>query len=255
MFWLLKFFIKTIIRLKVIAISVAAGMAIAYGLQLREQSRTWGVASGDADLGLPGDDLVSEPDYVDTRSLGIDAAAGDVWPWIAQLGYGRGGWYSYAPLDRPWSPGGGSPGKSADSILPEYQDLSVGDIVPAHRSGGFEAKVVEAGKALVLYLDDTMVREQLQESIAEHAEGDEEASEAASQMDKMPAFRLSWAFVLEPEGSGSSRLTERFRMHIDLTDQQRMGLPFMGLGVFALMRSQMLGIKQRVETSGESLAA
>jgi len=255
MFWLLKFFIKTIIRLQIIAVSVAAGMAIAYGLQLREQSRSWGVASGDAANELAGDDLVADPDHVDTRSLSIDAAAGDVWPWIAQLGYGRGGWYSYAPIDRPWSPGGGSPGSSADSILPEYQDLDVGDIVPTHRSGGFEAKVVEADEALVLYLDDTMVREQLQQSVAEHAEGDEETSEAVSRMENMPAFRLSWAFILEPEGGGSTRLIERFRVHMDLTDQQRMGLPFMGLGVFALMRSQMLGIKQRVETSGESLAA
>ena len=53
---------------------------------------------------------------IDTRSLVIDAPPAAVWPWLVQLGYGRGGWYSYDRMDMA--------GRSADRILPEFQDLA-----------------------------------------------------------------------------------------------------------------------------------
>ena len=63
----------------------------------------------------------------------------------------------------------------------------------------------------------------------------------------MPPFRLSWAFTLVPEDGGNTRLIERVRLDIDLKDAQRRGLPMAGLGLFALLRSQMEGIKRRAE--------
>jgi hypothetical protein len=247
-FWLLTFLVKTVFKLKIVILSVAAGIAIAFGLQAREQSRSWGLLPGDADRALPGDDLVAKPDHIETRSLIIEARPAEVWPWLVQMGYGRGGWYSYAQLDRPWSPPGRSAGRSADTVLEELQDLAVGDMVPTHPGGGFEARVVETDAALVLYLDDTMVREQAQALVDE---GTVTAAESVVDRD-MPTFRLSWAFVLQEESGGRSRLIERFRLHVDLSAPQRRGLPVLGLGVFALMRTQMLGIKRRVERQGQA---
>ncbi len=248
MLWMLTFLVKVIFRLKVVIVSMAAGVAVAYGLQAREQSRSWGLLPGDADRALPGDDLVAQPHVVETRGLIIEAPPAEVWPWLVQMGYGRGGWYSYAQLDRPWSPPGRSVAPSADTILPEFQGLAVGDTVPTHPGGGFAARVVEADRALVLYLDDSMVREQAQALVAE---GTVKAAESVVDRD-MPAFRLSWAFVLDAESGGRSRLVERFRLQVDLSAGQRRGLRVLALGVFALMRSQMLGIKRRAERPGQA---
>ncbi len=55
----------------------------------------WGVTDGERDLGLPGDELIANPDLIATRAITIRASVDEVWPWIAQLGQGRGGFYSY----------------------------------------------------------------------------------------------------------------------------------------------------------------
>lgn len=49
---------------------------------------------------LPGDDLVPRPLWEATRAVTIDATPLEVWPWVAQMGYGRGGWYGWNPLER-----------------------------------------------------------------------------------------------------------------------------------------------------------
>ena len=162
MFRLVWFVFGVIFRLKVVLLSMAAGAAVAGGLHARGQSRSWGLLPGDAERSCPATISWSGPELVETRSLIIAAAPAQVWPWLVQMGFERGGWYSFAPLDRAWSPGGGAPRHSAETILPQFQDLAVGDIVPTHPGGGFVASVVEPGAALVLYLDDVMVREQAQ---------------------------------------------------------------------------------------------
>lgn len=256
MFWLFKFSLKWIIRIKILALAVATGMAIAYGLQLREDYRKWGLADADAERALAGDDLVEAPDLVETRRIDIDAPPSQVWPWLVQLGYGRGGWYGIGQLERPWAPSGGPASSSADVILDEHQDLAEGDMVPTHDHGGFVARVVEPDAALVLYLDNGMFGEQMQEIVADRVQDDEaadEASEAVSDM-AMPPFAISWAFVLEDAPGGRTRLVERLRLRIeDITDAQRKGTPLLSTGIFVQMRSQMLGIKSRVEAlSGEA---
>ena len=191
MFRLVWFVFRVIFRLKVVLLSMAAGAAIASGLHVREQSRSWGLLPGDAERELPGDDLVVGPEIVETRSLVIAAAPAQVWPWLVQMGFERGGWYSFAPLDRAWSPGGGAPRHSAEAILPQFQDLAVGDIVPTHPGGGFVASVVEPGAALVLYLDDVMVREQ--------------ASGQAERPVRWPTARASATWTCRPsESAGPS---------------------------------------------------
>lgn len=250
--WPVRFAFKLVFRLKLVVFSVLAGMAAAFYLQLRQEQQTWGVVPRDAEKLLAGDDLIANPDIVETRSLSVDAAPSAVWPWLVQMGYGRGGWYSYDKLDMK--------GSSADTILPQFQDLAAGDIMPTHPGGGFMAKVVDPHKALVLYLDHELVRSQIEASVAEHGEA------ALADVDEdmpgglqfagalggrtMPEFHASWSFILEPEAGGTrTRLIERFRVRTaDAGLPQKLGLPVMGLGVFAMTRKHMLGVKERVES-------
>ena len=77
-------------------IGTAAGITI--GRTVRWW-RTWGFDPIEAAKALPGDDLVPTPTAIDTRGITIDAPPDAVWPWLVQMGYGRGGWYSYDQLD------------------------------------------------------------------------------------------------------------------------------------------------------------
>ena len=105
-----------LVRLLPIALSVLVGMALVFFVKLRQRAADVGCVPGDANRPLAGDDLIPDAGIVDTRSLVIDAPPSAVWPWLVQLGFGRGGWYSYDRLDMS--------GSSADRILPEFQDLA-----------------------------------------------------------------------------------------------------------------------------------
>ena len=245
MLGLLGFLFRLLIRLKVIVISVIVGAAIAFGLTARQESRTWGLDPGDVSRRLPGDDLVDDPDRVETRSLVIEALPATLWPLLTRLGYGRAGWYSYPILDRAWrqfGPTSWSPAKAAGSGT---EVLAEGDIVPTDPDGGFVARVVDPEHALVLYLDEAVIRDRL---ASQAAEGSSQARKMLDDVDDMPAFAISWAFVLEPEPGGRTRLVERVRLSMDVSRGQKRALPIMGLGLFAFMRRQMLGIKRRAES-------
>jgi hypothetical protein len=70
-----------------------------------------------------------------------------IWPWLVQIGYQRGGLYSYDWLDRLF---GYLDRPSATRILPEFQNLAVGDTIPMGQGPSWPVAVVEPGRALVL---------------------------------------------------------------------------------------------------------
>ena len=74
---------------------------------------------------MPGDELVAHPDVRAARGITVDAPPDEVWPWIAQIGQGRGGLYAYDGLENPL----GMDLHSADRVLPKHQDVRVGDVV------------------------------------------------------------------------------------------------------------------------------
>ena len=249
MFRLVRFVFKTIFLIKLMSLAFGAGMGAAFLFQLRQQYKSWGLVDGVNERGVRGDDLVAEPELVETRAIDIDVPPDRVWPWIAQLGYGRGGWYSYPLLDRPWNPEGGPQSESAEEILSEYQELAEGDLVPTHPQGGFEARLVEPDEALVLYLDDVMFREQMGELAADVTDAVEEKGgsvELDIDMD-MPPYQVSWAFELQELPGERTRLVERLRAHIEASDKQWKAKPALTMGVFVLLRSQLQGIKRRAE--------
>jgi hypothetical protein len=102
-----------------------AGLAVGYaGLQWL--GRSYGSTREEQDRPLPGDYCTPKPMAVTTHAITIDAPPERVWPWLVQMGWGRGGWYTARWVDRALFP---KNGPSADRIVPELQDLKVGDAV------------------------------------------------------------------------------------------------------------------------------
>jgi len=84
----------------------------------------WGATGEEASTPLPGDDLVQAA-YTTTRAITVCASAESIWPWLAQLGPGRAGFYTYDRLEQIV----GAAIRSADRVMPELQQLAVGDAV------------------------------------------------------------------------------------------------------------------------------
>jgi hypothetical protein len=88
---------------------------------------TWGTTRAERAMVLPGDELVPDARYRVDHGITIRAPADSVWPWLVQLGQDRGGFYSYAWLERLI----GDDIRNADRIHPEWQHLKQGDLVRA----------------------------------------------------------------------------------------------------------------------------
>jgi hypothetical protein len=98
-----------------------AGVVIgAYLLVVGPWQRRWGATEGEIRRALPGDGLLRPDAPCTTRAITIDAMPEDVFPWLLQLGYGRGGWYSYDWIDNDGK-------RSVEQIVPALQGLAVGD--------------------------------------------------------------------------------------------------------------------------------
>jgi hypothetical protein len=98
---------------------------------------------------LPVDGLVSKPIFTSTHAITIDAPPEQVWPWIAQMGAGRAGWYSWDAIDN-----GGAPSRTR--IVPELQSIARGDIMPAvpGAKDAFVVAAVDPPRDLVLTVPD-----------------------------------------------------------------------------------------------------
>ena len=142
----------------------------------------WGATDDEVAAALPGDDLVDHPDLVATRAVTVAAPPERVWPWVVQMGQGRGGLYSYDALENLV----GCAMHSADRVLPEFQQLAVGDSFRLHPEVGLQVALVEPGHDLVL-------------------SGGVPMGEAA------PPYDFSWAFVLRGTAGGPTRLLVRER--------------------------------------------
>jgi hypothetical protein len=154
--------------------------AIAAAVIVRKRLFRWGATDDEVGLVLPGDDLILAADLVATRAVTIRAAPSDVWPWIAQLGQGRGGFYSYDFLENLV----GCDIDSADRIVPAWQDIDVGDEVRLAREVALTVARVEPNYALVL--------------------------QGGIPMGSVP-YAFTWAFVLRGTNDGSTRLVVRER--------------------------------------------
>jgi len=124
-----------------VAIGLAGLLLLVYRTVGRPWHARWGATGGEVARALPGDELLPDAN-VTTRAITIDARPEEVWPWLVQLGYGRGGWYSYDWIDNDGRP-------SASRIVPELQRLEPGDQILMAPGMGPRVRAVEPNRYLL----------------------------------------------------------------------------------------------------------
>jgi hypothetical protein len=121
-------------------------VAIACSPPARHWYLTYGATGEEAGGALPGDDLMPDPDLLSTRAVTIEAAPSSVWPWLVQMGSGRGGAYTYDWIENLF----GLNMHSADEIRPELQHLATGDVLPLGPDGrGMRVEIFDPERTLV----------------------------------------------------------------------------------------------------------
>jgi proline iminopeptidase len=103
-------------------LGLAAGAVGAYVLAIRPRLLRWGATGEEVKWTYPGTELVPGGTRSATMAVTIDAAPERVWPWLAQMGYGRAGWYSWDHLDNLGQ-------SSAWCLHPEWQEIHLGDFL------------------------------------------------------------------------------------------------------------------------------
>ena len=208
---------STVARRVVLVAFAAAAAGVAYRAGRRVQLR-FGAAPEEEHGTLPGDDLVPDADLVATRAITIDAPPAAVWPWIAQIGQGRGGFYSYDVLENL----AGCEIHSSDHVVSAWQDVAVGDMVRLHPQLGLPVAVVTPHEALVLH-------------------------GAAPVDDDGPVpFDFVWAFALRSLPGGRTRLVVRERYAYRTSWAGRMVEPVSWLS-FLMTERMLRGIRDRAE--------
>ena len=125
----------------------AAGAVTAYVCGIRPWHLGWGATDEELNTPLIGDELVPHPKLKATHAITINAPAADVWPWLVQMGQNRAGFYSYTGLENLV----GCHMRNADEIVPEWQNLKVGDKVWLHpEAPPVEVAAIEPERAIVL---------------------------------------------------------------------------------------------------------
>jgi hypothetical protein len=218
-----------LIALGGLAAAVAAG-ASAYWFVARPWHLRWGATDDELARSLPGDDLVPQPKLSSTHAVTIAATPAEVWPWLVQLGQGRGGFYSYDWIENAM----GLDIHTANRILPECQDLVVGDLIPLAPDGfGVPVAMLEPERALVLH-GDTRIP----------------GGQGMPPLKPGEFMAVSWGFHLFGQPDGTTRLVERW--HADYTPTATNAVFYRALlepGAFLMQRKMLLGIKARAEAA------
>lgn len=204
---------------RVARVAAAVTALVVVKVALRDRMLRWGSTPAERHRTLPGDERITDVAVCSTRAISIDAPPERVWPWIAQLGQGRGGFYSYDALENLL----GLDIHSADEIVAEWQDLQVGDEVHLAEPVALEVVQVDPGRALVL-------------------DGAVPVGEAAA----AAPYSFTWAFVLEHGADGGTRLVVRERYGYERWWAFLVVEP-VGVASFVMSRRMLHGIKARAE--------
>ena len=86
------------VRCSVLALTLTAVVCAFFAI-VRPWNLQWGASDSEARVALPGDEIIPRATQQETRGITIDAGADVVWPWLAQLGQDRGGFYSFDLLE------------------------------------------------------------------------------------------------------------------------------------------------------------
>jgi len=194
----------------IVAAVVVLAAVVFFGFYRPRQLR-WGATPEELARSMPGDEIVHHPVFNATRAITVNAWPEDIWPWIVQIGFYRGGWYTYDLLDNPGR-------RSAERIVPELQHMEVGDLVPfgPGNSAGIWVKELVPNRSMVWWnkKDD----------------------------------RTTWVWSLDPLPDGKTRLVTRVRAPVSWAQPlSAVWLVMLELADFPMMRKCLLGIKRRAE--------
>jgi hypothetical protein len=198
---------RTLVRLLIAGLVFLCLFVLLVWFVYRPWALTWGSTDAEIARSMPGDEVLEQPTFNATRAVTIEATPEEIWPWIVQIGYRRAGFYSYDSLDNDGIP-------SSERILPEYQDLEIGDLIPLTNSANVRVTELEPPKSMVLVF---------------------EVSGTWS--------NATWVWGLYPEDDSHTRLVTRLRANAKRTRSRIL----LDLGEIIMMRKCMLGIKRRAE--------
>ena len=189
------------------------GLALFYWFPIRTWFSRWGTTPDDLSRRMAGDEVITRPTHTATHAVTVNAPPEHIWPWLLQMGYQRGGLYSYDWLDRLF---GFLDSPSADRILPEFQQLAVGDSILLGPREELTVTNLEPNRALVLNYQ---------------AHG----------------MEWVWQFGLYPLDEGQTRLVSRGAERYKETPIARLGMLVMEPAAFIMTRRMLLGLKKRAE--------
>lgn len=184
----------------------------AYPVVFRRWCLSWGATRSEVERFLPGDELLPMPDMLSTRAITIHAPPAAIWPWLVQMGSGRGGAYSYDWIENLF----GLDMHSAREILPQFQEVEQGDLLPVGREGpDLRVAVLDRERTFTLESED---------------------------------HTWVWIFALFPT-AGGTRLISRNRIRAPrLTMAGRLAnMMVMEPGSLIMERKMLVGIKARAE--------
>jgi hypothetical protein len=187
--------------------------SLLYWFPIRRWMNRWGATSSDVACQMAGDNLLVDPTYSGTMAVLVNAKPEHIWPWLVQIGYRRGGLYSYDWLDRLF---GYLDRPSATRILPEFQHLAVGDHIPLGRGPSWPVAVLEPNRTLVL------------------------------DMRNLGGLDWVWQFGLYPIDETRTRLISRSRVRAQAVWAQLLTHAIEPAG-FLMTRRMLLGLKERAE--------
>jgi hypothetical protein len=180
----------------------------------------WGATDAEIARALPGDDRLPHPNVAWTNAIDIGAPPAQVWPWVAQLGDTRGGFYSFTFIENRVGALTGASDyavvyRNADRIVPEWQHPAVGD---ALIQGTLNIRAVQPGAWLLA--------ESTQPEI----------------------FGWTWLWQLEPtDGGAHTRLINRMRIQAPSAAANPVASFMMDIGGFVMQQRMLQGIRLRAE--------
>ncbi len=193
-----------------LALPLLALPVLAAAPRIRRWHLHWGATDAEVNATMPGDEQVPAPDFIATRAITIDAHPKAVWPWLMQVGVGRAGFYSYDLLDNHGQP-------SAEEILPEWQDVHVGDIAaPMVLNPTPDMRFIVNGLDVAHWV--VWVKP-----------------------------NSSWAWTLTPLPMGGTRLVTRLKQEYPPGISGVATAALLEFADFPMMRRMLLGIRRRAE--------
>jgi hypothetical protein len=196
--------------------------------------QTYGSSSLERQARMPGDGIVSKAQFVITHGITINAPPEIVWPWLVQMGWHRGGWYTARWVDKLLFPTNRA---SADHVVEKFQDLQVGDFIPdgaPESECGFVVEQLEPLRLLVLHSRSHLPLEWRRSGRA--------------------SVDWTWVFNVVPlDSGGRARLIFRWRA---ATRPWWLTLSIWAVIVpadFLMSRDMLRGVKRRAERLGRGL--